>query len=67
MRLTFEALDSIIDNNKNIDMNRIYILDFQWEDGEYGMPLSRRPNFFAAEMFLFVVEVILSRQFILKM
>ena len=48
MRLTFEALDSFIDNNKNIDENRIYVLGLSMGGWGAWDAISRRPNFFAA-------------------
>tara|TARA_B100001996_G_scaffold42221_1_gene30607 strand:- start:4978 stop:6390 length:1413 start_codon:yes stop_codon:yes gene_type:complete len=48
MKQTFEALDSFIVKNKNIDTNRIYIMGLSM--GGWGVwdAISRRPNYFAA-------------------
>ena len=48
MEQTFEALDSFIDKNKNIDINRIYVLGLSMGGWGTWDAISRRPNFFAA-------------------
>ena len=48
MKYTFEALDSYIDKNQNVDKNRIYVLGMSMGGWGAWDAISRRPNYFAA-------------------
>ena len=48
MKLTFEALDSFIKKNKNVDTNRIYVLGLSMGGWGSWDAISRRPDYFAA-------------------
>ena len=48
MKYTFEALDSFIDKNQNVDKNRIYVLGMSMGGWGAWDAISRRPNYFAA-------------------
>ncbi len=48
MEKTFKALDSFIDKNKNVDIDRIYVLGLSMGGWGTWDIISRRPNFFAA-------------------
>ena len=48
MRKTLDALDSFIDNNKHVDIERVYILGLSMGGWGTWDAITRRPNFFAA-------------------
>ena len=48
MKMTFDALDSFIDKNKNVDINRIYVLGLSMGGWGAWDAISRRPKYFAA-------------------